>query len=101
MQGQHSVSVLFCFPLFNFILIIKNLLITLNDFWQRGSLSQKDQLWAIRFMMSIKPEPDQSMAPLTDRVPASTRIPLQFTALDICFGLVFVVVLLFYFLIHV
>lgn len=69
------------------------LLITLNDFWQRGSLSQKDQLWAIGFMTSIKPEPEQSMASLSDRVSASTRVPHQLTALHIGFGLVFCSVL--------
>ena len=40
-------------------------------------------------MTSIKPEPDQSAASLSDRVSASARVPHHLTALDICLGLVF------------
>lgn len=50
-------------------------------------------MWAIGFMTSIKPEPDQSVASLSDRVSVSATVPHQLTALDICFGLVFCSVL--------
>lgn len=43
-------------------------------------------------MTSIKPEPEQSMASLSDRVSASASPP-HLTAVDVCLGLVFRIVL--------
>lgn len=44
-------------------------------------------------MTAIKSESDQSVASLNDGPSASTRVPYQLTALEICSGLVFCFVL--------